>query len=125
MAPRTEHGRLHGSAWWQRRRLVQLNAEPFCRLCSAMGKVTLADTVDHIEPHHGDLTAFRKGPLQSLCKACHDRVKQQLELHGYLPDIGPDGWPLDRRHPCYQPYNPFDRKSARPNPPAPIRSIKR
>jgi hypothetical protein len=43
-------------------------------------------------------------------------VKQQLELHGYLPDIGPDGWPLDRRHPCYQPYNPFDR-----NPPGLIR----
>jgi 5-methylcytosine-specific restriction enzyme A len=109
MAPRTEHGRLHGSAWWQRRRLVQLNAEPFCRLCSAMGKVTLADTVDHIEPHHGDLTAFRTGAVQSLCIQCHNGWKQREERDGYQPDIGPDGWPLDARHPVYRAHDPFAR----------------
>jgi hypothetical protein len=49
-------------------------------------------------------------------------VKQRLETHGYLPDIGPDGWPLDRRHPVYRPHDPFDRNwPRRPSPGAPGR----
>jgi 5-methylcytosine-specific restriction protein A len=47
-------------------------------------------------------TAFLTGPLQSLCIACHNRDKQHIERKGFAPGIGPDGWPLDPRHPAYK-----------------------
>jgi hypothetical protein len=34
---------------------------------------------------------------------CHDNTKRFIELRGFRPDIGLDGWPLDPRHPCYAP----------------------
>jgi hypothetical protein len=57
---------------------------------------------DHVEPHPGDVNRFWLGPFQSLCKECHDSTKRFVELHGFRPDIGLDGWPLDLRHPCYR-----------------------
>jgi len=32
---------------------------------------------------------------------CHDSTKRHIELYGYRPDIGLDGWSLDPRHPVY------------------------
>jgi 5-methylcytosine-specific restriction protein A len=93
---------------------VQLNAEPFCRLCANLGLVVPATTVDHIVPHDGNLTAFRRGKLQSLCEACHNGWKQREERDGYQPDIGIDGWPLDPRHPAYQPNDPFGLRKPKP-----------
>jgi hypothetical protein len=58
--------------------------------------VTPATICDHVEPHHGDVNS----PFQSLCKDCHDSTKSFVELHGFRPDIGLDGWPLDPRHPA-------------------------
>jgi 5-methylcytosine-specific restriction enzyme A len=123
MTPRTEHSKLHGSAWWKRRRLHQLRAEPFCRLCAVRGLVVPAVAVDHVQPHHGDLRAFREGAVQSLCLVCHNGWKQREERDGFQPDIGPDGWPLDPRHPCYQPHDPFARSP--PRKPRPKRTTPR
>ena len=53
-------------------------------------------------PHGGDWNAFRLGKLQSLCKACHDRIKRNIELDGYSSAVGIDGLPLDGNHPIYQ-----------------------
>jgi len=50
-------------------------------------------------PHRGDWNAFVTGKLQSLCEACHNSAKKQIELRGYRCDIGLDGFPTDPNHP--------------------------
>jgi 5-methylcytosine-specific restriction endonuclease McrA len=87
---------------WRNRAKHQLRVEPLCRLCLQRGIVTAATVCDHVQPHRGGVNKFWLGELQSLCKPCHDRDKKFLERRGYLPDVGPDGWPLDPRHPVYQ-----------------------
>lgn len=86
---------------WVRRAKAQLRIEPLCRMCAARGVTTVATVADHIEPHRGDWNEFWLGPLQSLCKPCHDKGKHYIEARGYDPTaIGDDGWPLDPRHPA-------------------------
>jgi hypothetical protein len=80
----------------------QLRVEPLCRMCLAEGKVVAATTADHIEPHGGDINKFWLGRLQSLCTSYHSGRKQRLERDGFLPDVGSDGFPLDRNHPVYR-----------------------
>jgi hypothetical protein len=92
---------LYGTRKWRNRRAHQLRIEPLCRMCAAEDKVVAATVADHIEPWHGDVNKFWLGPLQSLCSHCHESRKKHLERRGYLPDVGPDGWPLDPRHPVY------------------------
>jgi hypothetical protein len=87
---------------WQRRRIAQLRAFPWCTTCETRGTPTAATVVDHVEPHHGDHRAFWFGKLQSLCKQCHDSTKRIEELRGYSTEIGLDGWPVDPSHPVYQ-----------------------
>lgn len=88
----SQHSYLYNSRAWRKRRAEQLRHEPLCRYCQRIGKVTEATVADHIEPHRGDLTKFA-GPIQSLCKPCHDSVKAREE--GGNPIIGCDeaGWP--------------------------------
>jgi hypothetical protein len=74
---------------------------PLCALCKDKGLTVEADVVHHLVPHMGDLTLFYHGKLQSLCKRCHDGITGQKEKHGYINDIGADGWPIDARHPVY------------------------
>ena len=93
---------LYGRAQWQRLRKHQLAIEPLCRFCQQLGKVKPATVVDHVVPHRGDVNAFFLGALQSLCKPCHDRLKQHEERHGFMPGCGLDGMPLDPNHPAYQ-----------------------
>jgi hypothetical protein len=93
--------------WYQlerhrKRAKAQLQHEPFCALCAARGIATPARIADHVEPHRGDWNAFRTGKLQSLCWRCHSSTKQLIELHGYDPTIGIDGFPIDQSHPVYQ-----------------------
>jgi len=70
-------------------------------LCVQRGIVEPATVADHVEPHGGDANKFWLGELQSLCKRCHDADKKFVENRGYARDVGPDGWPLDPRHPVY------------------------
>lgn len=69
-------------------------------MCAKAGLKTRADTVDHTIRHKGrrDLFFDRRN-LQSLCKRCHDTTKQSQERLGYSNEIGPDGLPIDPRHP--------------------------
>lgn len=87
---------------WQHIRARQLAIEPWCRMCAEAGIQTKAAIVDHIERHMGNRALFFGGPFQSLCKACHDRQKQQSEALGYSTHIGADGLPTDKRHPFYK-----------------------
>jgi len=93
----------YGWAAWKGpkgRRVQQLQAEPLCRFCVAAGAVTAATVADHITPHRGDYDLFWTGPLQSLCKHCHDIAKQQIERRGYHDMSDAAGFPLDPNHPA-------------------------
>jgi 5-methylcytosine-specific restriction protein A len=92
---------LYGSAHWQRLRALQLKQHPLCKFClEGRGAVVPASIADHVEPHGGDPNKFFLGELQSLCKRCHDSRKRFMELNGYAPDVGLDGWPIDPLHPA-------------------------
>lgn len=68
---------------WQKARLVHLAAHPLCGYCDRAGLVVAASVVDHIVAHNGDQTLFwDRGNWQSLCKPCHDSVKQREEAAG-------------------------------------------
>lgn len=85
---------------WQLIRKQQLAEHPLCRMCTAEDRVTEATICDHVERHNGDRHKFFTGPFQSLCKAHHDGAKQSEERRGYSTKVGPDGWPVDERHPA-------------------------
>ena len=77
------------------------------------GDVAAAEVVDHIvapklreATESGDadrITAARalfwnRTNWQSLCKLCHDSIKQRLEKTGRRPGCGADGRPQDSGH---------------------------
>ncbi len=95
---RGAHDDLYHSAFWHRRRKLQLRHEPLCRRCAAAGKVVAARVADHITPHDGG-NGFYIGELQSLCFNCHNRGKRLVDLKGFSSSCGEDGWPTDPAHP--------------------------
>jgi len=70
-----------GYGWeWQKAREVHLRDNPLCAYCERLGYITAASVVDHKTPHRGDPILFwNKLNWQSLCKACHDSIKQAEE----------------------------------------------
>jgi 5-methylcytosine-specific restriction protein A len=90
---------LYSSAWWRRRRLIQLREYPLCAFCLARGVTTVATVCDHIEKHGGNALAFRTNALQSLCRDCHERRKKSIEKLGFDRTVGLDGWYCDPLHP--------------------------
>jgi 5-methylcytosine-specific restriction endonuclease McrA len=96
MPHRPEVHRWYCTASWQRRRAHQLMIEPLCRLCLEAGLVTPATVADHIEPHRGDFTAFRLGPLRSLCADCHNGLDR---TNSPRAPVREDGTPSDPNHP--------------------------
>lgn len=93
--------RLYSTAAWTRRSKAHRAAEPWCRMCKAMGVSTKATVADHIE-RATDAESFWIGPLQSLCWS-HHQTKRQAESRGkvWKPRMGCDaqGMPLDPEHP--------------------------
>ncbi len=68
--------RGYGSRW-RKRAKQYLRANPLCRGCEELGKVTLATLVDHIIPHGGDGKLFwDQDNWQPLCQTCHNRKTQ-------------------------------------------------
>lgn len=68
---------------WQKARERHLLDSPLCVYCARLGRTTAATVVDHITPHRGDMTLFwDQSNWQSLCKPCHDSVKQAEESAG-------------------------------------------
>lgn len=92
--------RFYKTTRWLAIRAEQLAREPLCRYHAERGEHVPADIVDHVVPHRGDEEAFFAGPFQSLCKTCHDAVKQGEERRGFRREVGLDGWPTDPRHPA-------------------------
>ncbi|WP_313489165.1 HNH endonuclease [Stutzerimonas nitrititolerans] len=96
MASSSPWHHLYNTKAWHRLRWHQLQAEPLCKLCHALGRITAASVVDHRKPHKGDESLFFDATnLDSLCKPCHDRTKQQFERTGVLPGCDASGVPLD------------------------------
>jgi 5-methylcytosine-specific restriction protein A len=94
--------RLYGRQW-ERARSLYLTLNPYCCMCAEQGRVTVANVVDHITPHRGDLALFwDEENWASLCKLHHDSAKQAEEKRGYI--IGSDvrGMPIDPQHPWYR-----------------------
>jgi len=84
-------------------RSAKLQRDPLCAFCFAEGKVVAARVADHKTPHHNDPRLFwvPLDELQSLCLNCHNSRKRYEERHGFRRDVGPDGYPLDPRHPGF------------------------
>ena len=86
--------RLYDRRIWDHMRRQQLLREPLCRYCQEVGALTPATIADHVVPHRGDWDLFSDADnLQSLCKWCHDSVKQQEEKTGKRRGCGVDGVP--------------------------------
>ena len=94
---------LYRTKEWRQLRSVVLKQEPLCRMCRAQGRVTQAYAVDHIIPHKGDLRLFRDmDNLQPLCKLCHNKNKQIIDIKGFDIAINADGEPADPNHPWHR-----------------------
>ncbi|WP_337267106.1 HNH endonuclease [Oryzifoliimicrobium ureilyticus] len=90
-----EYHKLYRTAIWKQLRKAQLAREPLCHLCSEVGSVTAADTVDHVKPHRGDQALFfDPANLASLCASCHSRHKQREENGRKIVRYGADGYPI-------------------------------
>ena len=71
--PDAAHKRLYGYKWQQASKGF-LRKHPLCVFCERRGRTTLAEVVDHVEPHQGDRALFwDRSNWQALCKECHDR----------------------------------------------------
>jgi 5-methylcytosine-specific restriction protein A len=71
--------RGYGSRW-QSVRLGFLRSHPLCVICETSGRITAADTVDHVRPHLGDMRLFwDRSNWQPLCRSCHSSTKQRIE----------------------------------------------
>lgn len=85
---------------WRQYREAFLKSNPFCVKCQARGRVSAANTVDHITPHRGDPSLFwNPENHQALCAACHSGPKQAEDHRGFSEAVGADGLPIDPRHP--------------------------
>lgn len=70
---RSAAARGYGRAWRRAARAF-LADNPFCVQCDGEGRATLAEVVDHIRPHKGDVGLFWDvANWQPLCKVHHDR----------------------------------------------------
>lgn len=99
----SRHRKLYDLAAWKKRRAHQLAIEPLCAFHLARGETVAARIADHKERHNGDIDRFLHGPLQSLCKPCHDSLKQAQEIAGFSKEAGLDGFPVDPAHPFNRP----------------------
>ena len=71
-----------------------------CVCCKANGVVKVAELVDHIIPHKGDLGRFwDQGNWQSLCDRCHQTIKRLLEQAFSRGEVSAEELKLNRLFP--------------------------
>ena len=95
----------YSTARWQRLRLAHLDIEPTCRGCAAMGRLTRADTVDHVQAISDGGAPFPgHDGLHSYCTPCHSRKTARGSEAGAVRTRKPmkgcdvNGRPLDPAH---------------------------
>lgn len=89
---------------WRSIRATHLSMEPLCRHCLALGRVTPATEVDHINGRADRAEDYEPDNLQSLCERCHSRktrLAQAAAAGLQVDDVGcdADGNPTDPDHP--------------------------
>lgn len=90
---------LYDSRLWRNGRRRHLAANPLCVFCQQLGRITPATVVDHRTPHKGDSSLFfDQDNWQSLCKLCHDSVKQRIEHGKMVQPVSVTGEPIDPGH---------------------------
>lgn len=98
----------YNTAAWKRLREAHLSLYPMCEGCEAMGRMAMANTVDHRTPIKagGDPFPSHDG-LASYCPSCHGaKTARGIEAGAARttkPRRGcnPDGSPLDPAHPWH------------------------
>jgi 5-methylcytosine-specific restriction protein A len=93
---------------WSVLRRHKLALSPLCEECEDIGKLTVANTVDHVVAIKSGGAPFPGlDELRSLCPPCHGaktaRGDEAGAVHTRKPRKGcnPDGTPLDRAHPWH------------------------
>lgn len=81
--------RFYGSAEWKGIRKRHLAREPLCRTCFKDGRVTAANTVDHITPMRDDGNPRDPSNLQSQCGMCHQRKRQEERTRAGTAAVSP------------------------------------
>ena len=95
--PGNRHARGYGHKWNQLRLTILERDKYLCIACERIGKVTIANTVDHIKPK-AQGGADDASNLQALCRPCH-KAKTAREASGSaMPGCDVDGLPADRAH---------------------------
>ncbi len=96
---------FHTGRWRVTRERILRRDLYTCQQCGVLltdGKThPRAAVVHHKIPHHGDADLFwcPDDGLEAVCAKCHNSEKQSEEIRGYSDRIGPDGFPVDSRHP--------------------------
>lgn len=85
-----ENSKLYSTAFWKKRRKIQLSKKPLCAACLINGRVIPAEHIDHVFPHRQDDSKFRNNLFQSLCASCHT-LKTQDENKGIYSYYSPNG----------------------------------
>lgn len=81
---------------WQKLRWSILVRDRFtCKTCRTIKADTSQLVCDHITSHKGNERLFWTGPFQTLCKQCHDSLKQRADKGNPSTPIGLDGWPIE------------------------------
>lgn len=92
---------------WRELRAAKLRASPWCEPCEKRGKRTRANTVDHCLAINAGGPAFPPlSGLMSMCVSCHGVKTRGVDTvtgKGIgFKGCGPDGFPVDPAHDCYQ-----------------------
>ena len=100
--------RIYNTARWKRLRTAHLQLSPLCIGCHGMGRIVVANTVDHVVPISAGGPAFPgHDGLASYCAACHSaktaRGTEAGAIRTQRPRKGCDanGNPLDAAHPWH------------------------
>jgi 5-methylcytosine-specific restriction protein A len=101
-----DHAFRRTREWRDRIRRTILLRDPFCVVCLASGRHTPSTDVDHIRRPMGN-PHLQRSPdnLRGICASCHAR-KTRDEERPYHKAVDIDGYPLDKRHPCYRSAKP-------------------
>ena len=100
-----EWRRLYASKQWATLRRQALTRDGFkCQRCGVIltdgRRSPRSAVVHHIEAHKGNAELFFDlANLEAVCWTCHSGAIQSEEVLGYDATIGPDGWPVDPKHP--------------------------
>lgn len=79
-----QNSKLYSTAFWKKKRAIQLSKQPLCASCLLQGKIVQAEAIDHVFPHRRDNDKFRNNLFQSLCVECHTNKTLEENKGTYL-----------------------------------------